>query len=79
MTLQQYLNSLTTEQQAIFARASSTSIGYLRKVCSTGKPLGAQICSLVEMASNGQVTRQDLRPDDWHLIWPELAQKEEVA
>jgi len=24
-------------------------------------------------ATNGQVTRRDLRPADWHLIWPELA------
>jgi len=23
-------------------------------------------------ATNGQVTRRDLRPADWHLIWPEL-------
>lgn len=23
--------------------------------------------------SKGAVTRRDLRPDDWHLIWPELA------
>jgi hypothetical protein len=22
------------------------------------------------------VTRRDLRPDDWHLIWPELADKD---
>jgi DNA-binding transcriptional regulator YdaS (Cro superfamily) len=29
-------------------------------------------CVAIEQATNGQVTRQDLRPDDWHLIWPEL-------
>ena len=23
----------------------------------------------------GIATRRDLRPDDWHLIWPELAQE----
>ncbi len=27
----------------------------------------------IELFTQGQVTRQDLFPDDWHLIWPELA------
>jgi DNA-binding transcriptional regulator YdaS (Cro superfamily) len=30
-------------------------------------------CLSIERASNGIVTRRDLRPGDWHLIWPELA------
>lgn len=29
-------------------------------------------CSLIEKATNGQVTRKDLRPNDWMNIWPEL-------
>jgi DNA-binding transcriptional regulator YdaS (Cro superfamily) len=29
-------------------------------------------CMAIEMATNGEVRRWDLRPDDWHLIWPEL-------
>jgi len=27
----------------------------------------------IERATEGLVTRRDLRPSDWHLIWPELA------
>jgi DNA-binding transcriptional regulator YdaS (Cro superfamily) len=30
-------------------------------------------CVPIERATNGAVTRQDLRPDDWQAIWPELA------
>ena len=30
-------------------------------------------CALVEQATGGAVTRKDLRPDDWHIVWPELA------
>jgi DNA-binding transcriptional regulator YdaS (Cro superfamily) len=30
-------------------------------------------CLAVEKATDGQVTRKDLRPDDWQNIWPELA------
>lgn len=29
-------------------------------------------CAAVEMVLG--VSRRDLRPEDWHLIWPELAQ-----
>lgn len=29
-------------------------------------------CVRIEQVTEGQVTRKDLRPDDWHLIWPEL-------
>jgi len=36
------------------------------------KPVPAERCAAVEAACDGQVTRRDLRPDDWHRIWPEL-------
>ena len=26
----------------------------------------------IERATGGRVTRRDLRPEDWHRIWPEL-------
>lgn len=32
-------------------------------------------CSDIERATNGAVSRRDLRPDDWERIWPELAEK----
>lgn len=37
-----------------------------------GVPL--ERCVQIERATNGEVTRQDLRPDDYQDIWPELAQ-----
>ncbi|EMU3955707.1 helix-turn-helix domain-containing protein [Neisseria gonorrhoeae] len=30
-------------------------------------------CVQIEKLTGGAVNRKDLRPDDWHLIWPELA------
>jgi DNA-binding transcriptional regulator YdaS (Cro superfamily) len=33
----------------------------------------------IEQVTNGAVTRKDLRPDDWHLIWPELVDVNERA
>jgi DNA-binding transcriptional regulator YdaS (Cro superfamily) len=41
---------------------------------STGKkavPIGR--CVAIERATEGAVTRRDLRPYDWQEIWPELA------
>lgn len=29
-------------------------------------------CSGLELATDGKVKRQDMRPDDWHRIWLEL-------
>ena len=33
----------------------------------------------IEKATNGAVTRRDLRPDDWQDHWPELASATEGA
>ena len=41
-----------------------------------GDRIGADQCLAIERATNGAVTRQELRPNDWHLIWPELRQQE---
>jgi DNA-binding transcriptional regulator YdaS (Cro superfamily) len=30
-------------------------------------------CVAIEQATEGRVTRKDLRPHDWASIWPELA------
>lgn len=38
------------------------------------KPIPITRCVAIEQATNGIVSRKDLRPDDWQLIWPELAE-----
>jgi len=35
-----------------------------------------EYCVAIEVATAGAVTRRDLRPDDWHRIWPELVTDE---
>lgn len=39
------------------------------------RPTPVNRCVAIERATGGTVTRRDLRPDDWHLIWPELAEQ----
>ncbi len=39
------------------------------------RPVPVVSCVLIEKFTAGAVTRRDLRPADWHLIWPELTEK----
>jgi len=34
--------------------------------------LPADYCATIEQATERKVRRWDLRPNDWHRIWPEL-------
>jgi len=36
----------------------------------------AHYCAAIERATNGAVSRRELRPDDFHLIWPDLSEIE---
>ena len=67
-----HINSLDAKAQSAFAEKANTTIGYLRKACSTKQQFGPAVCVGIEQASEGVFTRRDLRPDDWMLIWPEL-------
>jgi DNA-binding transcriptional regulator YdaS (Cro superfamily) len=37
-----------------------------------GREPSPEKCVLIERATDGAVRRWDLRPNDWHLIWPEI-------
>ncbi len=65
--------------KAVLSRAVGVQPPTLQQWIKGTRPIPIQKCNAIERATDGQVTRKDLRPDDWHLIWPELAQKEEVA
>ncbi len=65
--------------KAALSRAVGVQPPTLQQWINGSRPVPVQKCTAIERVTDGQVTRQDLRPDDWHLIWPELAQKEEVA
>lgn len=68
-TLRSYLNGRKPDEQEDFARRAGTTIGYLRKVLSTKKPIGAEIVIALERESGGEVRCEDLRPDvDWACL-----------
>ncbi len=39
------------------------------------RPIPVERCAAIEKATKGAVTRRELRPDDWQVIWPELRRK----
>lgn len=74
--LKVYLNSLTLSHQRDYAARCKTSLSYLRKAISCKQSLGAALCVLLEVESNGAVSRKGLHPDDWQRLWPELSTAE---
>ena len=72
-TLLNYINALSRAERVAFAVRCGTTLSYLRKAASVGQMINPKTCSSIEGATCGAVTRQDLRPDDWAEIWPELS------
>lgn len=75
MNLTQYLKQ---------ARGNATKLAgslgippaYLSQMSSGYRAISPMHCVAIEKATEGQVTRQEMRPDDWHLIWPEIVPPE---
>ena len=68
-TLRTYLNSISTDEQQVFADRAGTTINFLRKAISINQKLGEGICIRIEAATDGRVRAEDLRPDvPWHVI-----------
>lgn len=74
----------TSEAVHALDRAALIAGGRLNLSQTLGVTLGAlgnwkirgvpiERCYAIERTTAGAVTRKDLRPDDWHEIWPELA------
>ncbi|MBP6018774.1 MAG: helix-turn-helix domain-containing protein [Burkholderiaceae bacterium] len=56
--------------QAALGRLLGKSQPLIHKWLGSPNPLRPEHCLSIERAVG--VTRQDLRPDDWRQIWPEL-------
>lgn len=58
------------------AEAVGVHQSFIAQISSGHRECPIARCMLIENATHGEVTRKDLRPHDWFLIWPELAEKE---
>jgi DNA-binding transcriptional regulator YdaS (Cro superfamily) len=60
-------------------KALATKLGineqYLYQALTGRRVPSAELCADIERATQGDVMRWDLRPDDWRGIWPELAER----
>jgi len=71
MNIDTYLKVKNISQSS-FAELIGVSLGMVNQWISGHRPISPEKCVTIEKATQGKVTRKDLRPDDWHLIWPEL-------
>jgi DNA-binding transcriptional regulator YdaS (Cro superfamily) len=74
MDLKRYLSQPGAMSAAELARRIGVEGAQVRQWAHgyAGRRAGPANCVAIEDATNGAVMRWDLRPEDWHLIWPEL-------
>ncbi|MDI4633319.1 helix-turn-helix domain-containing protein [Pelomonas sp. V22] len=72
MDLRTYLEQADRGAAAALARAVGVHPVMVSQWASGLKAVPVERCMAIERATAGQVTRQDLRPDDYWLIWPDL-------
>lgn len=72
MTLSEYF-ALAHGNQAAFVKATGLAQAFASSIALGGRPVPAEHGAAIERATGGQVTRQELFPDTWERIWPELA------
>lgn len=70
--LLQWLRETPKAEAEARCAARGTSIGYLRQIAYGYKLAGLNGAD-IELITGGKCRRQDLRPDDFARIWPELA------
>lgn len=75
MDLKTYLSTLERGGATLLSEKLGVSISFLSQMASGAAAISPARCVSIEQATVGAVTRQELRPDDWNLIWPELAEK----
>lgn len=72
MNLKNYISSSFGKAKQL-AEEIGVHPSFLSQMVSGNRPISPERCVAIEQATNGEVTRKDLRPEDWERIWPELA------
>jgi len=77
MNLNEYLT--TIESNASLAKKLSISPSLVSQWRSGVRPIPFERCPEIEKATAGMVTRIDLCPNNWKVLWPELANSDKCA
>ena len=72
MDIRTYLEQADRGAAAAIARTLGVHPVMVSQWASGLKGVPLERCVGIEKATAGAVRRWDLRPDDWHRIWPEL-------
>lgn len=75
MKLLDYVNNGERGGQTRLAKALGVPVVTISHWANSVRPIPIFWCATIEIATEGAVTRKDLRPDDWGRIWPELSDK----
>lgn len=70
MHLRDWIRTHTPEQRTEAARRAGTSLGHLWQLAGGHRRASPDLAKRLEAATDGAVTRSDLRPDIWE---PEAA------
>jgi DNA-binding transcriptional regulator YdaS (Cro superfamily) len=70
MELKKYLS--TRGRQSALAAATGLSPAFIWQMANGLKSVPVAHCVAIEVATGGEVSRKDLRPNDWHRVWPDL-------
>lgn len=81
MNLRDYLSTRPQGSSKLLAKRLGITAVYLSQLASpeNKRVASAALCVSIERETERHVTRRDLRPDDWHLIWPELTDEQPAA
>lgn len=71
MNLKTYIKA-SRGRASELAAALGVSRSYLSQMANGTVPISAARSVEIEQATKREVTRQDLHPDSWEGIWPEL-------
>jgi|GEM_PF-1991668 len=72
MKLIDYRKRVKPNEWAEFALAVGTTVGHLNNVAYGLRIASAALARRIADVSKGDVAVWETRPEDWHLIWPEL-------
>lgn len=75
MQLAEYFQSEGRGSAARLANAIGAFTSDMSDWAKGNRPVPLKYCSLIEKETRGKVTRQELCPTDWHIVWPELAKR----
>lgn len=74
MNLRSFLDAQPRGYLTQLAKALGVTSVYLSQLAAGqgGREPSPALCVAIEVATERQVMRWDLRPNDWRQIWPEL-------